>query len=54
VRRMVDARFSALACPACAVVSAVSGTREAWAVCVAFGLLAAGFLARAVVGFRRR
>jgi hypothetical protein len=51
---MVDARFSALAGMACALVSVLSAAGGAWAVAAVFAVLAAGFAARAADGYRRR
>ena len=50
---MVDARFSALAGLACTLVTLLSAAQGAWAVAVVFGLISAGFLARAIQDYRR-
>lgn len=49
---MVDARFSALAGLACAAVALASAAQAAWAVAAVFGLIAAGFIVRAVQDYR--
>jgi hypothetical protein len=51
---MVDARFSALAGMACALVSVLSAVGGAWAVSAVFALLAVGFAARSLDDYRRR